>query len=170
LRHCNAWLQPSYGIPRHARALAERNGRPPVPNTTGTSFHRINRVLSRGDIREGLLLGVGCERPPDTYKNYDKVPITFTIVDQWDCRHPGKLQMRMNRLPARSKAICKRTRAPLLSCPDIVAPRRSLIAPPEPTGESRKKDAETIRRALEEMVRVSSKREYAKVPIGAKAR
>jgi hypothetical protein len=67
--------------------------------------HRIHCVLSRGDVREGLLLGVGCARPPDTYKNYDRISVTFTVLDQWDFRHPGKLQMRMNRLPTRAAAL-----------------------------------------------------------------
>jgi hypothetical protein len=130
--------------------------------------HRINCVLSRGDFREGLLLGVGCERPPDTYKNYDRVPVAFTIVDQWDWRHPGKLQMRMNRLPARAKEIYKRTRVPLFSRPDIIAPRRSLIAPSRQ--KISKKDAEAVRRAFEEMVCVSSKRDHSKVAIGSETR
>ena len=51
--------------------------------------HRINCTLSYGDFREGLLLGVGSVRPPDTYKNYDKVPVTFSLEDQWDCSIPG---------------------------------------------------------------------------------
>ena len=131
--------------------------------------HRINCVLSRGDFREGLLLGVGSEHPPDTYKNYDKVPVGFTILDQWDFRHPGKLQMRMNRLPARAKETCKRTRPSLFSCPDIKVPRPSLIAPPAPK-EISKKDAEAVRCAFEEMARVRSRREQAKVAIGSETR
>ena len=131
--------------------------------------HRISCVLSYGNFREGLLLGVGCERPPDTYKNYDKVPVGFTILDQLDFRHPAKFQMRMNRLPARVKETYKRTRPRLFSFPDIKVPRPSLIAPPAPK-EISKKDAEAMRRAFEEMVRVSSKREQAKVAIGSETR
>jgi hypothetical protein len=67
--------------------------------------HRIRCVLSRGDIREDLLLGVGCGRPPDTYKHNDKVPVTLTMLDQWDFEHSEKLEMRMNRLAIRAKAI-----------------------------------------------------------------
>ena len=84
--------------------------------------HRVNCTLSYGDFREGLLLGVGSVRPPDTYKNYDKVPVTFSVEDQWDCKHSGKLQMRMNRRPARAKEAYKRTRPPLFSCRDIIVP------------------------------------------------
>jgi hypothetical protein len=131
--------------------------------------HHINCILSYGDFREGLLLGIGCERPPDTYKEYDKVPAAFTLVDQWDCRHSGKLQMRMNRRPARAKEVYKRTTPRLFSRRDIIAPRPSLIAPPGPT-KVRKKDAEAIRRALEEVDRIRSKREHAKVAVGAKTR
>lgn len=90
--------------------------------------HRINCVLSRGDFREGLLLGVGCVRPPDLYKNYDKVPVTFSLVDQWDWKHSEKLQMRMSRYPARAKEIYKRTTPRLFSRTDIIAARRSSPA------------------------------------------
>jgi len=65
--------------------------------------HRIRCVLSRGDIREGLLLGVGCARPPDMYKNNDRVSVALTVLDQWDFKHSEKLEMRMNRLAARVK-------------------------------------------------------------------
>ena len=82
--------------------------------------HRIHSVLSRGDVREGLLLGVGCARPPDRYKNCDKIPVTFTILDQWDCRHPENLQMRMNRLPTRTAALLRRWFA---SAPDVSTQR-----------------------------------------------
>jgi hypothetical protein len=132
--------------------------------------HRINCTLSYGDFREGLLLGIGSVRPPDTYKEYEKVPVAFTLVDQWDCRHSGKLQMRMNRRPARAKEAYKRTRPRLFSVPpDIIAPRRSLIAPPRPK-EISKKEAAARDRAFVEMVRAGSKGEHAKVPIGSQTR
>lgn len=67
--------------------------------------HRIRCVLSRGDIREGLLLGVGCGRPPETYKRNDKVPVALTLLDQWDFAYSEKLEMRMNRVAVRAKAI-----------------------------------------------------------------
>ena len=110
--------------------------------------HRINCVLSRGDIREGLLLGVGGDRPPDMYKNFAMVPVTFTIVDQWNRRYSGKLQMQMIRCTARAKTIYKSKRVPIFSGPDTVAPRPSLIAPPGPVEEISKNDAEAMRRAF----------------------
>jgi hypothetical protein len=76
----------------------------------------------------------------------------------------------MNRLPARAKEIYKRTTPRLFSRPDIIAPRRSLIAPSGPTEKISKKDTEAVRRAFEEMVRVSSKREHSKVAIGSETR
>jgi hypothetical protein len=128
--------------------------------------HCINYILSYGNVREGLLLGVGCVRPPDTYKNYDKVPVTFSLVDQWDRKHSEKLQMRMSRYPARAKEIYKRTTPRLFSCPDIIPSRRSATAHFGPTEEISKNDAEAMRRAFEDMVRVSSKRDHVKVLIG----
>ena len=148
---------PWYTLP----ADTEQFGRVEVIN------HRINCVLAYGDFREGLLLGVGCVRPPDTYKNYDKVPVTFSLVDQWDRKHSGKLQMYMSRYPARA-TVYKRTTPRLFSRPpDIIAPRSSLIAPPSATKEVSKKDAEAVRRAFAEVDRISSKRKHAKVLIGS---
>jgi hypothetical protein len=124
--------------------------------------HRINCVLSHGDIREGLLLGVGL-RPPQTYENHQKIEVTFGILDQWDCEPSVKLQMQISRLPTRAKMINKRTRGPLLSRRDFVAPARSLTPPSGPTEESRKKDEEAIRRMDEEMARITSERKNAKM-------
>ena len=109
--------------------------------------HRINCTLSYGDFREGLLLGVGCVRPPETYKNHDKVPVTFSLWDQWGGKHSEKFEMRMNRRPARAKEAYKRTRPPLFSCRDIIVPRRSLIAPP-PLPKISEKEAQARDRAL----------------------
>jgi hypothetical protein len=67
--------------------------------------HRIRCVLSRGDIREGVLLGIGCGRPPEIYKHNAKVSAVLTLVDQWDCTHSERLEMRINRLAVRAKAI-----------------------------------------------------------------
>ena len=117
----DSWISPPWGDPSFEwLADPKDDGRHPawytVPGDTEQFArvevlnHRINCVLSRGDFREGLLLGVGSEHPPDTYKNYDKVPVAFTILDQWDFRHPGNLQMRMNRLPTRVAALSKMVR------------------------------------------------------------
>jgi hypothetical protein len=102
--------------------------------------HRfINCVLSRGDIRTGLLLAVG-SRPPDIYKDHDEIPITLTIVDQWDCEQKVTLQMKMNRRPTRGKAIHTSTRSPLLSRRDGITEARSLVTRCEPAEDSRTKE------------------------------
>jgi hypothetical protein len=102
--------------------------------------HRfINCVLSRGDIRSGLLLAVG-SRPPDIYKDNDLVSITLTVVDQWDCEQMVTLQMKMNRRPTRAKAIHTSTRSPLLSRRDGITEARSLVTRCEPTEDSRTKE------------------------------
>jgi len=84
-----------YAFPRNP----ERFARAEVLN------HRIRCVLSRGDIREGVLLGIGCGRPPEIYKHNAKVSVALTLVDQWDCAHSEKLEMWINRLAVRAKAI-----------------------------------------------------------------
>lgn len=129
--------------------------------------HRIHCNLSRGDIREGLLLAVGLP-PPETYKNHDEVTVTLTILDEWDWEHRAKLQMQINRLPRRAKAINKSTRGPLLSRRDVIAPRPGLKAPPSPTAESRKRDAEAIGSILDGVDRFTSESKHAKVSVGPK--
>ena len=52
LRDCNAWLQPFHGIHVNARALAERNGRPPVPNAADTSLNTPLKVHNRIEVRQ----------------------------------------------------------------------------------------------------------------------
>jgi hypothetical protein len=128
--------------------------------------HRMNCILSNGDIREGFVLAVGLG-PPDTCKNHQEIEITFGVLDQWDCEPSAKLQMRINRLPVRSMPTYKSTRGPLLSRRDIIPPARSLVAPPVPTEESRKKDAEAIRRRFcKDMAAIHSKSKRAKIPVG----
>lgn len=129
--------------------------------------HRLSCELSRGDSRDGLLLGIGL-RPPETYKNRFKIEVTFCVLDQWDIEHTAKLQMQINRLPLRAKEINKNTRGPLLSRRDVIVPGCSLVVPPGPTEESRKKDEEARRRMEEEVARFHSKIERAKVPVGPK--
>ena len=131
--------------------------------------HRVNCNLSRGDIRKGLLLAVG-SCPPETFKNYDKIVVTFTVMDQWDDEPFAKMQMRLNRFPARVKASNKCTRGPLFSRRDVIGPARSLKVPPISTTESHKKDVDALHRPKEGVSRMTSKHVDAKAPIGPKRR
>jgi hypothetical protein len=88
--------------------------------------HRMNCVLSRGDIREGFLLAVGL-RPSETFKNLAKIPITFRLVDQWDCRHSAELRVMMTGFSTRTKEIKKSARGSLFSRPDFITPSCSLV-------------------------------------------
>ena len=106
--------------------------------------HRINCVLSRGDIREGLLLAIG-SRPPEIYTNHQIIELIFGILDEWDRQHTAKLQMQLSRRSARAKMIHKSSRIPLFSRRDVPASARSLVAPPAPTTESLKKDEVSLR-------------------------
>jgi hypothetical protein len=90
----------------------------------GVLNHRLNGVLSRGDIREGLLLAVGA-RPPETYKNHSKIEVTFGLLDQWEVTHVAKLQMQINRPTTPVKDIHNHPRGPLLSRRDKIDPARS---------------------------------------------
>jgi hypothetical protein len=131
--------------------------------------HRLHCVLARGDIREGLLLGLG-SCPPDEFKNQSKIQVTFGILDQWDQEHPAKLELTLNRLPPRAKPMITSTRGPLLSRRDILPQTHPLVAPRDPTAETRKKDAAADRRTPEDVMREQSKHKRAKMPAESKTR
>lgn len=130
--------------------------------------HRLNRVLSCGDFREGLLLCVGWQLP-DTYNNEDRISITLTLVDQWDHPHTAKLPVPIHRLSTRAKAIKKSARVPLFPLGDDVAPILSF-EPQRPIVERRKRKVEALRRSAKEVVSVTFKTAQAKTPIGHKSR
>lgn len=146
-----------YNLPRETeRFLRER-----VLN------HRINCTLSRGEIREGLLLAVGL-RPPDTYANNQVIEVTVGVSDQWDVEHFAKVQMRLNRLPARRKAINRSTRGPLLSRRDVIPERPSWKVPPDPPEKSLEEKEKAFRLFCEEMSRIHGNPDLAKALIGLK--
>jgi hypothetical protein len=116
---------------------------------------RLNCVLSRGGILDGLLLGVGWQLP-DTYNNGDKIPIALTLVDQWDSPHPASLEVPIHRLSTPAKAIKKRPRVPLFPSDDDVAPILS-VEPQRPTVEKRERNVEAVRRSVKEVASVSAK-------------
>jgi hypothetical protein len=129
--------------------------------------HRLNCVLSRGRVLEGLLLYVGWQLP-DTYKNGDKIPIALTLVDQWDNPHTADLEVPIHRLSRRPKAIKKRARVPLLPPGDHDGAILS-VEPQRPTVEKREGNVEAMRRSAKEVVSVTSKSAQAKTPIGHKS-
>jgi len=131
--------------------------------------HRINCTLSRGEIREGLLLAVGL-RPPETYTNNQIIEVTVGVLDQWDVEHSAKVQMRMSRRPARQKEINRSKRGPLLSVRDKIPPKRSWIAPPDPPQPSLEEKQEFTRRLNEAIARIRAKPEDVKVPLGIKSK
>jgi hypothetical protein len=131
--------------------------------------HRICGVLSRGDIRGGLLLAVGA-RPPDTYNNHDKAPITLNLVDEWDNLHSATLQMQVSRLPERARTTAsRRVRVPLLSRPDATVPSDSLVEPPAPTAQSHREHGRGVRRSSCKVIRTNLEREHEQKLVGAKA-
>jgi hypothetical protein len=127
--------------------------------------HRMNCTLSRGDIRDGFLLAVGL-RPPEAYAKNQLIEVTVGVLDQWDVEHCANVQARMNRLPARQKEIYKSTRGPLFSRRDVIPPKRSLIAPPNPPKQSPEEEHQAIRHICEEMARIHAKHKHAKAPVG----
>ena len=90
---------------------------------------RVKCILSRGDIREGLLLAVGKVRPPETYRNGEIIPIRFRILDQWDCEASVTFQLPLVRGHHRATEIPTSKRGPLFSRPDYIAPVEKQTAP-----------------------------------------
>ena len=133
------------------------------------NYRLINRTLSRGAIRSGLLLAVG-SRPPAIYKDNDLVSITLTVVDQWDCEQKVALQMKMNRRPARAEAIHTSARSPLLSRQDVIVPTRPYVAPRQSAAENREKQAADYLWLLEDIARFQAEHETAKTPTATKPR
>jgi hypothetical protein len=174
----DSWIAPPWpGAPVELLEDPKHEGRPPgyytFPGDTDRFVrgkvlnHRMDCVLSRGDLRAGLVLAVGLA-PPETFKNRQLVVVSFGVLDQWDVEHVAKLQIQINRLPKRAKAIKKSTRGRLLSRRDIIAPPRSLVVPRGPTDRNPKKDLEAIRRMEGMIARLQSKIDHAKVPVGRK--
>jgi hypothetical protein len=91
--------------------------------------HRLICTLSRGAFREGLLLAVGKMRPPETYCDGDIIPITLTILDQWDCKRSAIFKLRLERCPALVKKIKESTRGSRLSRLDRIIDRSTHSAP-----------------------------------------
>jgi hypothetical protein len=91
--------------------------------------HRMKCVLSRGDIREGLLLAVGKVRPPEIYRDGEIIPIRFSILDQWDFETSVTFKLPLVRGRHRGNEIRRSKRAPLFSRPDYIAPVEEREAP-----------------------------------------
>lgn len=95
--------------------------------------HRMTGTLRRGDIREGVLLGLGKAPVPETYRSGDKIPITLTILDQWDCEPSATFDFRLTRRRTRAQEIRKSARGPLLSRRDpVVTTTNRIEARPMP--------------------------------------
>ena len=131
--------------------------------------HRLRCVLARGEIREGLLLGLG-SCPPDGFKDQSKIQVSFGILDQWDIEHPAKLEMKINRLPTQAKQVMTSTRGPLLSRRDILPSSSPLDAPQDPTAESRTGEIADDQSTPKDVVREQSKPARAKMPADGKTR
>jgi len=100
--------------------------------------HRMKCTLSRGDIREGLLLAVGKVPPPETYRDGEIIPIRFSILDQWDCELSVTFQMALVRGRYRANEIPKSKRGPLFSRPDYIDPVNKRKAPPAESAKEEK--------------------------------
>ena len=85
--------------------------------------HRLKGALRRGSVREGLLLGVGWARLPETYREGAQIPITLNILDQWGRIHFSLFTMWLvNRVPLQKPIRRKNAREGLFSKRDRIYP------------------------------------------------
>jgi hypothetical protein len=95
-----------------ARHIPQQYARHAVVN------HRLRCTLAPGEMREGLLLGVGRVRAPEHYRDGEIIPISLSVLDQWDAELSITVKMRLNR--CRYLANIARPRGPLLSKRDSI--------------------------------------------------
>ena len=131
--------------------------------------HRLHCVLARGDIREGLILGSGVVSAR-RIQGRKKIQVTLSILDQSDDERTATLEMKMNRIRRRAKPVITSARGPLLSRRDNLQPTRPLVAPRDPTVDTRKKEAMSDQHISKDVVREHSKPKRAKVPGDSKTR
>jgi hypothetical protein len=106
--------------------------------------HRITGTLSRGDIKQGLLLGIGRVSPPETYRSGDKIPIVLSIVDQWDSQPSTTFNLELMRCRNRANEIPNPKRKPLFSCRDVVASGKSIAQSGFPKNRPTDEDWENL--------------------------
>jgi hypothetical protein len=95
------WLDEGTGRNRKWYAFSKQTYPPPHEFARETVLnHRMKCTLSRGAFREGVLLAVGQVRPPEEYRHGGIIPITFTILDQWDRKLPAVFKLRLERCRA----------------------------------------------------------------------
>jgi hypothetical protein len=125
--------------------------------------HRMICTLWRGAFREGLLLAVGKVRPPETYRDGDIIPITLTILDQWDCKPSAIFKLRLERCRALDEKNMKSKRGPLYSRPDpkpvatkdqpeLGPVKKSAVKPFDPYDQDQRREYEENMRLFGEEV------------------
>jgi hypothetical protein len=84
----------------------------------GVLNYRIFGTLARGDVRSGVILALGPVRPPEKFRNDERIPVTLNVIDQWDVTHRASLWLWLHRLPTKVKEVPKSTRGKLHDHPD----------------------------------------------------
>ena len=79
--------------------------------------HQMIGSLRRGDIREGVLLGVGRVSIPETYRGGEEVAITLIVRDQWDCEPSATFNLQLTRCRTRANGVAQSNRGPSFPTP-----------------------------------------------------
>jgi len=82
--------------------------------------HRLRFTLAPGDIREGLLLGVGTVRPPENYRDGEIIPIPLSVLDQSDAETSVTFKMRLNRCRYLANKVLASSLRELEECMDAI--------------------------------------------------
>lgn len=83
-------------------------GKNPIPYPRDKVLnHKMCRVLRRGGVLQGLLLGVGYTPPPKRYSDGAEIEIILEIVDHWGHLHSAPFLMWLHRSVTRGRPIRK---------------------------------------------------------------
>jgi hypothetical protein len=67
--------------------------------------HRIGRPLSRGAVRQGLLLGLGWAPIPKAFRHGAEIDVTLSFIDQWSREHSQTFVLWLDRSASWSKPV-----------------------------------------------------------------
>jgi hypothetical protein len=106
--------------------------------------HRLKVPLWQGDFLQGLLLGLGSMRLPDTYKDRAWITVTLGVIDQWGEPYSEPFRMRLSRAQARRPTAAKSTRRSIFSCREPIHASFAQRYRPvlEPCADTKKDDSQ----------------------------
>jgi hypothetical protein len=97
--------------------------------------HRIKKPLSRGAVREGLMLGRGWAPIPEAFHHGAEIDVTLTFLDQWPREYRQTFVLWIDRSAIWNKPA-RRKRVSIFSNPDPTPTRRPSMSEPVLVGKA----------------------------------